>query len=322
MSTISREKRYFQLQDWMGNVYEQAAGSSSVGSQSGGTIDGGLIGTDYLPGSSTDGLIQSDGQSSTGSSIVITPGSYDKNIATVKFSDLTFGRYAIMARIKSSDITSDKNIITISSYYTDGTNANGEMLLQKTLFKAKDLKLMTDPSPSTDQYYEIGTTVDFTGAYTNAIALRVEIKLLANTNTMIALDYISVQKEQGYYTGNDTSVGGRNAGATRRDEFLVLDKEVTRIGNRVIITLASNGWTNSGGIYSQRVNVPGMKATDKIDLAAYIPKSLAVATAKAQRKASGMVTDGESYDGYCIIYCGAGKLPTTNFQVMLSGVSI
>ncbi|RFZ79848.1 hypothetical protein DS742_05145 [Lacrimispora amygdalina] len=85
------------------------------------------------------------------------------------------------------------------------------------------------------------------------------------------------------------------------------------------ISIPASGWSNTAP-YSQRVAVAGIKATENPVLSTCTPKNLEPATVKLRRKMTGMITDGETEDGYVTFYCGEKK-PTEDFCVYLRGVS-
>lgn len=85
------------------------------------------------------------------------------------------------------------------------------------------------------------------------------------------------------------------------------------------VSLPESGWSDTVP-YSQRVAVPGIKETDNPIISPCTPKSLDAATVKLKRKMAGMITDGETEDGYVTFYCGEKK-PTEDFSVYLRGVS-
>ncbi|MBE5981529.1 MAG: hypothetical protein E7249_20740 [Paenibacillaceae bacterium] len=85
------------------------------------------------------------------------------------------------------------------------------------------------------------------------------------------------------------------------------------------INLPVDGWSNTVP-YSQKVAVAGIKATDNPILSPCTPKNLEPRAVKLRRKLAGMITDGETEDGYVTFYCGEKK-PTEDFSVYLRGVS-
>ncbi|MFR3729185.1 hypothetical protein [Lacrimispora sp.] len=85
------------------------------------------------------------------------------------------------------------------------------------------------------------------------------------------------------------------------------------------VNLPESGWSDIVP-YSQRVAVPGIKETDNPIISPCTPKSLDAAAVKLKRKMAGMITDGETEDGYVTFYCGEKK-PTEDFSVYLRGVS-
>ena len=86
-----------------------------------------------------------------------------------------------------------------------------------------------------------------------------------------------------------------------------------------VVTLPAAGWS-AAAPYTQRVAVPGILATDNPELHPYTPKDLAAEELKLRQKFTGMITDGDTEDGYATFYCGVKK-PTADFPVLLKGVS-
>jgi len=85
------------------------------------------------------------------------------------------------------------------------------------------------------------------------------------------------------------------------------------------VVLPAAGWSNSLP-YSQRVAVTGIKASDNPILSPCTPKGMNTTAVKLRRKMTGMITDGETEDGFITFYCGEKK-PTEDFSVYLRGVS-
>lgn len=85
------------------------------------------------------------------------------------------------------------------------------------------------------------------------------------------------------------------------------------------VVLSAAGWSNSLP-YSQRVAVTGIKASDNPLLSPCTPKGLNATSVKLRRKMTGMITDGETEDGFITFYCGEKK-PPEDFSVYLRGVS-
>ncbi len=99
-----------------------------------------------------------------------------------------------------------------------------------------------------------------------------------------------------------------------------VDAELKRIKRTVAIDLPASGWIGPEAPYSIKVAVEGIKATDEPEVHLYTPKDLDSSTVDLRQKMSGMITDGETENGYITLYCGVKK-PTADFQVLLKGVS-
>lgn len=104
------------------------------------------------------------------------------------------------------------------------------------------------------------------------------------------------------------------------NDINAVNTEVNKMQNTVVVTLPGSGWSASAP-YSQKVAVPGIKESDNPEVHLYIPKDLDAATVKLRQKLTGMITDGETENGYVTLYCGAKK-PTADFAVLLKGVSM
>lgn len=98
-----------------------------------------------------------------------------------------------------------------------------------------------------------------------------------------------------------------------------LKGQVNRLERIVVVNLPAAGWS-AAAPYTQRVAVPGILAADNPELHPYTPKDLAADQVKLRQKFTGMITDGDTEDGYATFYCGAKK-PTADFPALLKGVS-
>ena len=98
-----------------------------------------------------------------------------------------------------------------------------------------------------------------------------------------------------------------------------LKAQVARQERTAVVNLPAAGWS-AAAPYTQRVAVPGIRATDNPELHPYTPKDIAADELKQRQKFTGMITDGDTEDGYATFYCGAKK-PTADFPVLLKGVS-
>lgn len=98
-----------------------------------------------------------------------------------------------------------------------------------------------------------------------------------------------------------------------------LKGQVNRLERIVVVNLPAAGWS-AAAPYTQRVAVPGILATDNPELHPYTPKDITADELKQRQKFTGMITDGDTEDGYATFYCGVKK-PTANFPVLLKGVS-
>ena len=98
-----------------------------------------------------------------------------------------------------------------------------------------------------------------------------------------------------------------------------LKAQIERQIRTVVVDLPAAGWSAEAP-YTLRVAVPGLMAADNPELHPYTPKDISEAELKQRQKFTGMITDGDTEDGYATFYCGAKK-PTADFPVLLKGVS-
>lgn len=106
---------------------------------------------------------------------------------------------------------------------------------------------------------------------------------------------------------------------TLLDNDNYLKKQMETRTRTVELTLPASGWS-AAAPYTQSVNVPGLKESDKIQIMSAVTKSTTAATAKSWEKMAGMVKAGEALDGRAVFYC-LEKKPTVDFNVKLVGVS-
>jgi hypothetical protein len=87
----------------------------------------------------------------------------------------------------------------------------------------------------------------------------------------------------------------------------------------VKVKLEVGNWSSKAP-YCQKIPVTGIKESDNPILSPCTPINLDAATVKAGRKMAGMITAGETENGYITFYCSEKK-PTEDFSVYLRGVS-
>lgn len=87
----------------------------------------------------------------------------------------------------------------------------------------------------------------------------------------------------------------------------------------VKVKLEVGNWSSTAP-YSQKIAVTGIKESDNPILSPCTPINLDPATVKIGRKMAGMITAGETENGYITFYCSE-KRPTEDFSVYLRGVS-
>ena len=103
------------------------------------------------------------------------------------------------------------------------------------------------------------------------------------------------------------------------EDMNAITTEINKMQRTIVVTLPAAGWSAETP-YTQRVAVPGMKAADNPELHPYTPKDITADELKQRQKFTGMITDGDTEDGYATFYCGVKK-PTADFPVLLKGVS-
>ena len=96
--------------------------------------------------------------------------------------------------------------------------------------------------------------------------------------------------------------------------------EINRITREAEITLLAANWS-SAAPYAQTVSVPGLKATDKVQMMSAIKSTTAAATANTWDKMGALVKAGIAGDGEATFYCPIKK-PTSDFNIKLVGVSV
>ena len=99
-----------------------------------------------------------------------------------------------------------------------------------------------------------------------------------------------------------------------------LKRQMETHENEVEITLPASDWSGSAP-YTQTVEVPGLKATDKVQIMSAVKKDTPAETAKTWEKMAGMIKAGEALDGQAVFYCPIKK-PTEDFNIKLVGVSV
>lgn len=83
------------------------------------------------------------------------------------------------------------------------------------------------------------------------------------------------------------------------------------------ITLTTSGWSPAPP-YKQRVNIPGLKASDAPTPGMIYPDGMSEEQKQLIDKCSDMITDMETFDGYIEVTCRFKK-PITNLIIGLKG---
>ena len=103
------------------------------------------------------------------------------------------------------------------------------------------------------------------------------------------------------------------------EDINAITGEINRMTREVELTLRASGWSASAP-YTQTVDVPGLKETDKVQMISAIKADTAAATADIWDKMGALVKAGKALDGQAVFYCPKKK-PTSDFNIKLVGVS-
>ncbi len=128
------------------------------------------------------------------------------------------------------------------------------------------------------------------------------------------------ENEDGTVTPVDETEYTRQGDKFGAKEINAANREINRLSNEVEITLLASGWSGSAP-YTQTVEVPGLKETDKVQLMSAAKKDTPAETVKVWDKMAGMIKAGEALDGQVAFYCPIKK-PTEDFNIKLVGVSV
>ncbi len=131
--------------------------------------------------------------------------------------------------------------------------------------------------------------------------------------------YRITQNEDGTNTITDATTYTQKGDKFGQNDMNAITVEINKMQRTAVVNLPAAGWS-AAAPYSQRVAVPGLKITDNPELRPYTPKDLAADQVKLRQKMAGMITDGDTEDGYATFYCGVKK-PTADFAILLKGVS-
>lgn len=103
------------------------------------------------------------------------------------------------------------------------------------------------------------------------------------------------------------------------EDINAITSEINRMTREVEVTLRASGWSASAP-YTQTVDVPGLRETDKVQMMSAIKTDTAVATANTWDKMGALVRAGKALDGQAVFVCPKKK-PTSDFNIKLVGVS-
>lgn len=117
---------------------------------------------------------------------------------------------------------------------------------------------------------------------------------------------------------NNSAYLARRADAMGKEITDLAESNKRRQGEAVV-TLTTSGWS-SGPPYTQTVDVPGLKETDKVQMMSAVRTDTAAATADIWDKMGALVRAGKALDGKAMFSCPKKK-PTSDFNIKLVGVS-
>lgn len=127
------------------------------------------------------------------------------------------------------------------------------------------------------------------------------------------------QNEDGTYNISDATSYTQKGDKFGQNDVNAITGEINRMTREVEVTLRASGWSASAP-YTQTVDVPGLKETDKVQMMSAIKTDTAVATANTWDKMGALVKAGKALDGQAVFYCPKKK-PTSDFNIKLVGVS-
>ena len=131
--------------------------------------------------------------------------------------------------------------------------------------------------------------------------------------------YRITQNEDGTNTITDATTYTQKGDKFGQNDMNAITVEINKMQRTAVVNLPVAGWSATAP-YALTVRVPGILAADNPELHPYTPKDLAADQVKLRQKLAGMITDGDTEDGYATFYCGVKK-PTADFPVLLKGVS-
>lgn len=218
-------------------------------------------------------------------------------------------------------------IVEYNSYFAQGNmNACNELLannpdLVKCFFNADKWNKLRDAILAIERYYleEVETFINLVAQ--NTIGLNdnpTEEESLTTSYSSNKVDTLLREEEDKTDKKLETLDSTIKEIITNTENDI--NAQIKKMNSTVVVELPVSGWSNTLP-YTQRVAVAGIKETDEPDIHLYTPKTLPVNEVKLRQKFTGMITDGETEDGYATFYCGAKK-PTADFSILLKGVNV
>ena len=128
------------------------------------------------------------------------------------------------------------------------------------------------------------------------------------------------QNEDGTYNISDATSYTQKGDKFGQNDMNAITGEINRMTSEVELTLRASGWSVSAP-YTQTVDVPGLKETDKVQMMSAIKTDTAAATADIWDKMGALVKSGKALDGRAMFSCPKKK-PTSDFNIKLVGVSV
>lgn len=107
-----------------------------------------------------------------------------KTLFDIYLSDLRLGKYSISIRMKTSNGTSTSNIMTISTYYSDGASINNPI---------KTISISPKKVGKSNSYQVLGFSLDFNGQNIPGKKIRIKADVLnVSPSVTISIDYMQI----------------------------------------------------------------------------------------------------------------------------------
>jgi hypothetical protein len=195
-----REIRTFRLEDWEGNIYKPEGLLDKTVGSNGSSVGASSIIPNGTGLNSTHGAQIGDNTTSTGTAIILNSSNErDLNLATVHFTDLTFGMYGVNIRSKISRAYVP-NILRVNTYYVDLNGINPSILLSTTDIGSSHYR------EAYNIFRNVGFVTEFRGKFSNNMALKVEVILKRGSGVNVVLDSITTSRAFTAVSGAGTMI--------------------------------------------------------------------------------------------------------------------